>query len=187
MGRNKNMKIYLLILVLFLSGCAPIPTVTSQPSQTKVTFKEPPKLSIKEKQILTSTGYSAGIWSKDCSNKNSPTHRIYEQGDKYFTEYSEGGKSRFNGQFYDVVSVSPQVVQFKLLQTNIQSGYQDLALIKTGVSGNRRLTFDMTIIDSQGPSAGKEVVIAKDGYEVNRKSDGSFTKGSAVTPYFKCR
>lgn len=183
------MKISLIVTAITLSACAPMPTmptISTKPQQIKISFKEPQKLSIQEKKILTSTGYSLGTWSKDCSNKNSPTQRIYEEGDKYLTEYSDGGKLQSRGQFYEVVSVSPQVIQFKLLQTNIHSGHQYLTSFKSGILGNRRLTFDATVISAQGPSAGKEQIIIKDGYEVNQQSNSRNTKGLAVTPYFKC-
>jgi hypothetical protein len=172
------------ILSMGLIGCAPMPKVQSP--QVKVTLKEIPTLTTAEKLLLQNNGFSPGVWSKDCKDKNSYAMRNYPDGEKYMFESSENGKVFSKGQFYEVKLVSNQVIQFKTQVISSDDNLQAISLYKTGYISGRRLTFDMNVLYLNGPNAGKEVIVAKDGFEMKRQQDNSYQKGKAVTPFYKC-
>jgi hypothetical protein len=126
------------------------------------------------------------VWSKDCKNKDAYAMRNFADGEKYMVESSEDGKVFNLEQFYEVKAVSNQVIQFKVQSVSTNSNLQAIRLYKTGFLSGKRLTFDMNVLYLNGPDAGKEVIVAKDGFEMKRQQDGSYLKGSPVTPFYKC-
>jgi hypothetical protein len=176
-----------IISVLFLSACAPItPKQTVANTQNVVTMKQVPKITANEKNILKANGFAIGVWSDNCSDKNSFSAKYIDQGEKYIADYSENGKLVRKAEFYDVKQISPGVITFKMQNFSQINNFQYISNNKTGYVNGKRMVFDLTVLPLNGPTAGIEMVSIKDGFSVKVNNDGTLEKVKPASPTFKC-
>jgi hypothetical protein len=175
------------IAIASVTACAPIqPTQSNQNTQTKLTLKEVPKISSAEKNLLKNNGFSPGSWSENCSDPNGSVVKYYDEGSKYIADYYEKGKLIRKAEIYSVSQVSPGVIHFKTEGYWIQNNIRYVSNNKTGFIKGKRMTFDFTVMTLDGPGAGNEMVVIRDGFHVAKNKDGNLENTKPALPFIKC-
>jgi hypothetical protein len=179
-----------LAAALVSSGCASNATSSSKTSQVesqpRFVPKAIPTLTDQERLLLAGNGYAVGTWAQKCGDASAINDRYYQDGKKLLSEVRDAGKLVRRSEFYDVTQVSKGVIRFKNYGKDFAADQEFVSETKTGFVGNKRMVFDQSVVFLGGQTAGEQLVLIKDGYEMSG-SGGSITKGKRAPVMIRCQ